>query len=144
MSSSDVLGSDNFDDLIAAVDSLDIPLENSPSPSQDLAFTDDSDTSGSFVADIMFDESSSDDNDTVSSSSKHTNPFLAAAYKAKEIKEQEPEFVDSLHDLVLERLDLSKDKKDIEARIDTINESIKQILIENDTSRAAGANWKVS
>ena len=82
MSNSDVLGIDDFDDLIAAVDSLEIPAEDSQNNSLNLELVSEAETDQPFVSDIMFDESANPE--TVAESGKDpktANPFLAAAYK---------------------------------------------------------------
>jgi len=56
MSSNDVFGSDNFDDLVAAVDSLEDFAEDSPSLEFNAEFTEEPSISQAFIADTAFED----------------------------------------------------------------------------------------
>ena len=71
-------------------------------------------------------------------------PTARKALTKKEVAAQDTEFVDSLTPLVLQRNAVNDDLKAAKAKLEGLNEEIRQALISEGTSRAVGDNWKVT
>jgi len=71
-------------------------------------------------------------------------PSARKALTKKEVEAQDTEFVDNLSPLVLQRNAANDEMKEAKARLESLNEEIRQALISEGTSRAVGDNWKVT
>lgn len=74
---------------------------------------------------------------------KERVPEKRKALNAKEIAEQDEDMLEQMDELVLERNAVKEEEKEIAKRIEDLNEDIRQLLINNDQSRAVGKGWKV-
>lgn len=71
-------------------------------------------------------------------------PKARDAMKAADIAAQDTQMVEMLDRLVTEHATLKADKKEAEAKLEDVNEQIRQALITHGQSRAAGGNWKIA
>jgi hypothetical protein len=71
-------------------------------------------------------------------------PPKVSALKAAQVREQDQGVLDELASLVMEADARKKDEKEAKAAHAELQESVKQILIGHQISRAVGEGWKVS
>lgn len=71
-------------------------------------------------------------------------PTPRAMLKSAEVAAQDTQMVEMLDRLVSTQGEIKADKKDAEAKLENVNEQIRQALIVHGQSRAAGADWKIA
>jgi hypothetical protein len=71
-------------------------------------------------------------------------PSPRAMLKSAEAAAQDTQMVEALDRLVSKHGDIKAVKKDAEAKLEEVNEQIRQALITHGQSRAAGLDWKIA